>query len=227
VIRLAVVAPTPALRAGLRALLDTSSTPGAARMRFEDNSTPSAVILDEAALHSLPGLDVRVDVIVWVVENNDRRDFDPAWLEKAAVLFLIPEDAGGAGSLSELLRFVDASQHVWGALSMDASAEELHAAVQALNQGMIAASPALLGSLLSQPLLQQGEIDPLAEHLTGRESEVLQLLARGLANKQIAAALEISEHTVKFHISAIFAKLGAASRTEAVRIGVRRGLVAL
>jgi len=55
----------------------------------------------------------------------------------------------------------------------------------------------------------------------------LQLLAHGLANKQIAIRLGISEHTVKFHISSIYAKLGVTNRTEAVRVGVQRGLVFL
>jgi DNA-binding NarL/FixJ family response regulator len=56
---------------------------------------------------------------------------------------------------------------------------------------------------------------------------VLQLLAQGMANKQIAMKLAISEHTVKFHVSSIYTKLGAANRTEAVRLGVRRGLILL
>ncbi len=56
---------------------------------------------------------------------------------------------------------------------------------------------------------------------------MLQLLAHGLANKQIALALGISEHTVKFHISSIYTKLGASNRTEAVRLGMQRGLVVL
>jgi DNA-binding NarL/FixJ family response regulator len=69
--------------------------------------------------------------------------------------------------------------------------------------------------------------EPLADPLTEREAEVLQRVAQGLANKQIAAALTISEHTVKFHVSAIYTKLGATSRTEAVRLGVRKGLIIL
>jgi two-component system, NarL family, response regulator YdfI len=56
---------------------------------------------------------------------------------------------------------------------------------------------------------------------------VLQLLALGLSNKQIAARLSISEHTVKFHTSSIYTKLGVAGRTEAVRAGVQRGLISL
>jgi len=63
--------------------------------------------------------------------------------------------------------------------------------------------------------------------VTQREMDVLQLIARGLSNKQIALALKISEHTVKFHLSSLYAKLGATNRTEAVRIGTQQGLIVL
>ena len=66
-----------------------------------------------------------------------------------------------------------------------------------------------------------------AEHLTAREGEVLRLVALGQGNKEIAAQLNVSEHTVKFHVSSVLAKLGARSRTEAVTIGILRGLVAI
>ena len=72
------------------------------------------------------------------------------------------------------------------------------------------------------PAPDAGESD-----LTHREREVLGLVAEGLANKAIARRLTISEHTVKFHVAAILTKLGAGSRTEAVRFGAQRGLVAL
>ncbi len=75
------------------------------------------------------------------------------------------------------------------------------------------------------PVLDEAEqvVDPLTE----RERQVLQLTAQGLANKQIASSLEISENTVKFHLSSLYAKLGVTSRTEAVRAGARRGWVVL
>ncbi len=72
-----------------------------------------------------------------------------------------------------------------------------------------------------------GDESELVELLTARELDVLELLAQGLANKAIADRLGISDQTVKFHVASITSKLGAANRTDAVRLGVRRGLIAL
>jgi DNA-binding NarL/FixJ family response regulator len=72
-----------------------------------------------------------------------------------------------------------------------------------------------------------GELDTIAEPLTSREIQVLELLAEGLPNKAIAARLGISDQTVKFHVASISGKLGAANRTDAVRRAVRRGLITL
>lgn len=69
--------------------------------------------------------------------------------------------------------------------------------------------------------------DPLVEPLTPRELQVLELVADGLPNKAIAAALGVSDETVKFHLTSVFGKLGASNRTDAVRLALRRGLVAL
>ena len=117
----------------------------------------------------------------------------------------------------------------WGLLAPDATPEELHAAVSALHQGLLVGAPELLSPLLSPSasanlLSSPGDRLP-GEALTGRELDVLHCLAQGLANKQISQALSISEHTVKFHVSAIYAKLGVTNRTEAVRAGIQRGLV--
>ena len=70
-------------------------------------------------------------------------------------------------------------------------------------------------------------VEPLAEPLTPREIEVLAHVAEGLSNKAIADRLGISDQTVKFHVSSISGKLGAVSRTDAVRLAVRRGLIVL
>jgi DNA-binding NarL/FixJ family response regulator len=90
--------------------------------------------------------------------------------------------------------------------------------------------------VLPAPLAEQllGQRGPVtvpaldqADPLTAREREVLQLVSQGLSNKLIARELQVSEHTVKFHISSIFAKLGAASRTDAISRGARQGLITL
>jgi DNA-binding NarL/FixJ family response regulator len=129
---------------------------------------------------------------------------------------------------AHLLAALGASVRAWGVLSMEASSSELTAAIRALHEGLIAASPeVLMGMLRAQPGEARLALDEMVETLTDRESQVLGLLARGLANKQIAAELAISEHTVKFHVSSIYTKLGVANRAEAVRMGVLRGLVTL
>ena len=71
------------------------------------------------------------------------------------------------------------------------------------------------------------DAEALVEPLSARELEVLRRMAEGLANKQIARELEISEHTVKFHVNAVLGKLGAQSRTEAVVRATRAGLILL
>jgi len=79
-------------------------------------------------------------------------------------------------------------------------------------------------AVLSLPPAHRDE-DPPLETLTAREHDVLALLADGLPNRDIAARLAISEHTVKFHLASIFGKLGAATRTEAVQRGLRLGVI--
>ena len=75
---------------------------------------------------------------------------------------------------------------------------------------------------------RSGAGDPAAvESLTAREIQVLELLAEGLPNKSIAVRLGISDQTVKFHVASVAGKLGAANRTDAVRLAVRRGLITL
>lgn len=81
--------------------------------------------------------------------------------------------------------------------------------------------------LIAPPRGAREEEAPLVEALTSRETEVLELLAEGLSNKGIAARLGISDQTVKFHVASIGGKLGAANRTDAVRLALRRGLIAL
>lgn len=109
-----------------------------------------------------------------------------------------------------------------------ASADEIVAAVEAAAAGLVVLDARGLESLIGAPIVASrgfpgAEIQPL----TSREIEVLRMIAEGLGNKTIAWKLGISEHTVKFHVGSIMSKIGASSRTEAVSIGIRRGLILL
>jgi len=116
---------------------------------------------------------------------------------------------------------------VFAVLPRDVSADELHAAVQSAGAGLLTISRDHYASLLGGRRGVRASLVRSAESLTRRESEVLAMLADGLANKEIAARLHISSHTVKTHVTSLFAKLGADSRAEAVAMGVRRGLILL
>ncbi len=111
-----------------------------------------------------------------------------------------------------------------GLLPRDASPEKLTAALTAAVRGLVTLDMSLAGTLLPQA---QADPAPLVEQLTARELEVLQHLAEGLSNKAIALRLNISEHTIKFHVNAIMSKLGAQSRTEAVVRATQLGLIML
>lgn len=205
-IRLAILAPTPALRSGLRAML-------AADERVE--------VVAEA--ETVETLDIEFLDVVLVAGDGFTPEAMQRLLENSdslPALLLLTDDAQSSRSLISL------PVRAWGLLPMDAGEEELLAAVFAIHEGLLAAAPALMQPLLG-PATVTEEADELAEELTRREDEVLQLLAQGLANKQIALRLNISEHTAKFHISSIFAKLGVTNRTEAVRRGARLGLIVL
>ena len=111
-----------------------------------------------------------------------------------------------------------------GVLSRDATPEEIQSAIQAVHAGLVVIAPGWLDHVLPE---MRPATEALAEALSDRELEVLNLIAEGQSNKLIAVALGISEHTVKTHVASILAKLGAASRTEAVSQAIRRGLVML
>ena len=114
-------------------------------------------------------------------------------------------------------------------LPAELSRPQLLAALEAVSRGFVVAMPVEAETIVAASQSPASGIngEELLEPLTPREQQVLRMLALGLANKEIAARLNISEHTVKFHVAAILGKLGAASRTEAVARGIRRGLVLL
>jgi DNA-binding NarL/FixJ family response regulator len=128
-------------------------------------------------------------------------------------------DPGDSALISSALR-----AGIQGAISWDATPQEIESAVHAVNAGLVVMTPGTIAELLPDP---QGFAEELPEPLSGRELQVLDLLAEGLSNKLLAHRLNISEHTVKTHVASIFAKLGASSRTEAVSQAIRKGLVML
>jgi DNA-binding NarL/FixJ family response regulator len=201
-ISIAVVAPSLALRVGLREVLG--------------HLPEIEVVAESARADELPLGDTDILVLTAASELSALES------ETLPPVLLLTDEPGDAQALRRM------NLPAWGLLPLNASAEELEAALHALNEGLWVGSPALLCNLLRLPATSEAaDASPLASPLTGREIEVLQLMAQGLANKQIAVALSLSEHTVKFHLSSLYAKLGVTSRTEAVRAGARRGLVVL
>jgi len=208
-IRVLVYSTALAQRAGLRALLSAD----------EDIE-----VLGEASgmedLGEVDGLDVIV--VANSIDGLEELQEPLAEAEPPPGLLLINDDAEGGELLADL------TPRAWGLLPSDCSEEELLAAVHAVHEGLIAGTPLLMQPVLGAlPALGLSENDEIQDELTPRENEVLQLLAQGLANKQIALQLGISEHTVKFHSSAIYSKLNVTNRTEAVGQGARMGLIVL
>jgi DNA-binding NarL/FixJ family response regulator len=206
-IHLAILAPTPALRSGLRALLAVDE-------RIE-------VLTEAAMLNELDEMDGSDVLLIAGIENA----IEPLHrslqeIQSPPAILVLSDESNIARALASL------PSRAWGLLPPDVGEEELLAAVVSVHEGLLTASPALMQPLLGL-IAEITEVEEMAEELTDREAEVLQLLAQGMANKQIALRLNISEHTVKFHVSAIYSKLGVTNRTEAVRRGARLGLIVL
>ena len=126
-----------------------------------------------------------------------------------------------ARSISRLLR-----SRVRAILSRDSDPDDVLSGIYASYDGLVLLSTPAAESLAAVYGDQSLEVEAeLSEEITSRETDVLRMLAHGLVNKDIAARLGISEHTVKFHISSILDKLDASTRTEAVTLGIRRGLI--
>ena len=179
------------------------------------NNLPDVTVVAEAA-HPEDLAAEEADVLVLAAPTTVGR------LERTCAVLLLTDDRADAQELAAL------EIPAWGVLPVNASEEEIGAAVRALAEGLWVGAPALVRDLLARrPAQELDQADLVVQPLTGREIEILQLTAQGLANKQIAMKVGISEHTVKFHLSSIYAKLGVTSRTEAVRAGARRGLVVL
>ncbi len=208
-IRLLIVARTPAARAHLRALV----------------ASPRVEVVGE--VRSLAGMSPaghRLDVILIQAEAEAAEPIAGTGIVEAAAGVVVV-----GGTLADVAT-VRAAEG-WAILPGDPTAGELRSAIDAVAEGLAVMPADLARSSIDDERSERpessGEDGAVREALTPRELEVLALLADGLSNKEIAARLGISDQTVKFHVSAIYAKLGVRSRTAAVRRGLRRGLVAL
>jgi DNA-binding NarL/FixJ family response regulator len=142
---------------------------------------------------------------------SQRRALQEVFADIPAVLLAAQANTATVRSAARL--------RIYSVLPMDVSTHQLVTAIAATVAGFAVTLP--------RPIAAPAEAMRISEDLTARELEVLRLMARGFRNKQLATMLNISEHTAKFHVSSVLAKLGARTRTEAVTIGMTRGLVAI
>lgn len=234
--RISIISPYPTVRAGLTALV--REQPG---WEVVSASGPATLAAEATSADAASGASA-LDVALIDLEAGFAAEAVAEWLEalrpRSGVVALGAIEAPGAGrgareralsQTAELARLVAADGLGFGALPRDAGTDEIVAAVTAVASGLTALDRGLALEVfagLARSARAETVSEP-TEPLTTREREVLQLLAQGIPNKQIAQRLSISEHTVKFHVSAIMTKLGAASRTEAVTTAARRGLLLL
>lgn len=211
-IRLHIVAASSLVRSGLENLLagrgvsilgSTSSLAALAGQILE--AEPDAVLLDASG--------GQPETVLQELASSNLTS-------ETTVLVLL--DHAPPGFLAEALR-----AGVRAVLPTQVTRDQLLAALNAAMAGLVITHPSELPAWIPEPSFASPSVSELTEPLTPREREVLQMLASGLVNKEIAAKLAISEHTVKFHVASILGKLGAATRTEAVSLGIRHGLVLL
>ncbi|MHB8872538.1 MAG: LuxR C-terminal-related transcriptional regulator [Myxococcaceae bacterium] len=201
-LRVLVVARDPLARSGLAMML--SAQPEGFEVH-QAGPNPAASVSQ-----------VRPDVIVW-----------DAGVDPGPGLLVPPDSAPTLALVADEERAIEAlAAGAGGALRRDTPAEVLAGAVSALCRGLAVLDRGYLAALAgAHPQGPEGE--PLREPLTPREREVLALVAEGLSNKEIAARLSISEHTAKFHVNAVLAKLGVQKRVEAVVRAARLGMIDL
>jgi len=209
--RLLIAAPSAVMRAGLASLAASHPALSLAGAPVDPDGLGAAI--DEA----------RPDLLLIAVGPEDRLP------DRAPPTILIASDPRADWIRDGFGRVILA------VLPLDALPEEIMAACEAAAAGLVTARPEDMRAIASQRF--PGDAPPLAgrrprrsdgrQALSPREIEVLRMIADGLGNKAIAFRLGISEHTVKFHVASIMTKLGAASRTEAVTEGLRRGLIFL
>ena len=212
VIRVAVAAISAVRRSGLESIVRNNSSLKLA-----------------GSLPTIVGLTTRIQelqphVVIADLAQADTQFFSVASdFERAGVGVVVLIDEPSVGWTVRALQ-----AGVRAILPRESSEDEIVSAVIAADRGLVLLDPDVTKELASQTRTVTSTAENAAdglEELTPREVEVLRLMAEGFGNKQIAARLGISDHTVKFHISSILAKLSVSSRTEAVTQGIRMGLI--
>ncbi|MGB2668862.1 MAG: response regulator transcription factor [Candidatus Acidiferrum sp.] len=209
-IRVFLIAPPGTLRERLEELLDSADAAIVGRaddVELLDDEHPA-----EAEVILLDATSVALDETLDALQQ--------ARLLRAAKLVLLIDQAS-PDSVNRAIR-----AGVRGILPAEVEAEQLAAALEAVVRGLVAIHPSEIQASRTAASAN-ADIVEAVEPLTVRERDVLQMLSQGLGNKEIAARLKISEHTVKFHVASILGKLGASTRTEAVSVALRRGLILL
>jgi len=211
--RVIVAAAHPLVRGGMRALLDTRPELVIAgyAASLMDLARAAAAVHAQAALADWPAGD---------------RAVLPTGMDNP--FHTLPVLVLGDINLRQIRQALRAGAR--GYLPREATADELVGAVHATLDGLVALHPLVSQALVKETpgtMLEDVANAPLEEPLTPRELDVLAQLASGLPNKSIAVRLGVSEHTVKFHVGSILGKLGASSRTEAVALAARQGLLVL
>jgi DNA-binding NarL/FixJ family response regulator len=195
----AVVAALPSVRLGLADMLSSHGH----TVLSEEEATDSTVwILDAPGAPTLDAL------------TAQRYSDSP----RAAVI--LSDDPAMPNQLAR------AGLRGWACLGRDVDADQLDLAVRSAEAGLVLLDLPVAVTSLAIPAALVAPA-PATEPLTARELQVLQLVAQGLPNKGIARRLGISENTAKFHVASLCGKLGASSRTEAVTLAARRGLILL
>jgi two-component system nitrate/nitrite response regulator NarL len=206
-IQLLIVAADPLVRTSLAILFDDLED---CEVIMAINPAVVFMNMSEKGQHS------KINLILWDLgwESGDLSDLEFQELGLPVVALVADPDQ---------------SSEAWkagarGILSRELERENMLAAFKAVVNGLVVLDPIITSALLPSPPQVPSELQSAP---TAREIEVLQLLAEGLTNRAIASQLDISEHTVKFHVNAILKKFDAQSRTEAVVIATRLGYIVL
>lgn len=209
--RVLIIAPTPMSQAGLHTLLSASD------IQVVDMTTARAFVPENTSI---------ADVIV-VADDVQVEEILHALPQSKNVALVVLTDK--PEHFLPLLASSDLS--AWGIVPLDTTSAQLQSAVHATAQGLVVLPTGSTGQLSDRQDRQRRRepalLSATEEALTPREREVLELVGQGLPNKLIARQLQISEHTVKFHLASVSTKFGAVSRTDAVRLGLRQGLITL